>query len=131
MRVAGIKESIVDKYTAADFCRCALITIDTQCDTLDGAPLEIPGTSAILPQMRALLDTFRRCRRPIVHVVRIYKPDGTNVDLCRRGVVEQGATMLLAESPGSELAPEVLPKKNLRLDAALLLGGGIQWLTKT
>jgi nicotinamidase-related amidase len=40
--------------------------------------------------------------------------------------MEQGATMLLAGSPGSELAPELLPKKGLRLDAASLLDGGIQ-----
>ena len=73
----------LDEYSAPEFRHCALITIDTQCDTLDGAPLEIEGTSAILPQMRALLDAFRRCDHPVVHVVRLYKPDGTNVGLCR------------------------------------------------
>src|SRR5439155_12482877 len=104
----------LDTDNVADFHHCALITIDTQCDTLDGAPLEIPGTSAILPQMRALLDAFRRCGRPVVHVVRLYKPDGTNVDLCRKRIVEQGASMLLAGSPGSGVAPELMPDKNLR-----------------
>src|SRR4029079_7215055 len=87
-----------------------------------------PGTSAVLPQMRALLNAFRRCGRPIVHIVRLYTPDGTNVDECRRMIVEQGASMLLAGSPGSELAPDLLPENNLRLDAALLLNGGIQKL---
>jgi hypothetical protein len=31
------------------------VTIDTQRDTLDGQPLEIPGTSAALPNMRRVL----------------------------------------------------------------------------
>ena len=39
----------MDIYTSPDFTSAALITIDTQCDTLDGQPLEIPGTSAALP----------------------------------------------------------------------------------
>ena len=72
------------RYISADFSSAALITIDTQRDTLDGQPFEIPGTSAVLPTMRALLNAFRETGRPIVHVMRVYLPDGSNVDLCRR-----------------------------------------------
>jgi hypothetical protein len=32
--------------TAPEFDFAALITIDVQCDTLDGGPLYVPGTSA-------------------------------------------------------------------------------------
>ncbi|WP_455378246.1 cysteine hydrolase family protein [Petrachloros mirabilis] len=103
----------------------ALVTIDTQCDTLDGQPLEIPGTSAILPNMERLLRAFREFERPIVHVVRIYRPDGSNVDLCRRDAVERGHAMLLADSHGSQLAAPLLPA-DIRLDSPLLLAGGIQ-----
>ena len=49
----------MDKYTQPDFTSIALITIDTQRDTLDGQPFEIPGTSAALPQMQKLLHLFR------------------------------------------------------------------------
>ncbi len=115
-------------YTMPDFSSAALITIDVQRDTLDGQPLEIPGTSAALPNIQRVLAAFRKCGRPIVHVVRLYKPDGSNVDLCRREAVQQGASMLLAGSSGSELAPELLPTQNLRLDAASLLEGRIQSL---
>ena len=38
----------MDKYTAPDLTSSALITIDTQCDTLDGQPFEIQGTSGEL-----------------------------------------------------------------------------------
>ena len=113
-------------YTAPDFVSMALITIDTQRDTLDGQPLEIPGTSAILPRMQRLLQTFRKIEMPIVHMVRLYKEDGSNVDLCRRNVVEGGTAILRPASPGSELAGELLPEPDIRLDAELLLSGAIQ-----
>jgi len=113
-------------YTAPDFVSMALITIDTQRDTLDGQPLEIPGTSVILPRMQRLLQTFRKIEMPIVHMVRLYKEDGSNVDLCRRSMVESGAAILRPGSPGSELARELLPEPDIRLDAELLLSGAIQ-----
>jgi nicotinamidase-related amidase len=105
-----------------------LITIDTQCDTLDGQPFEIPGTSAILPRMRTLLEAYRSAEMPIIHIVRIYKADGSNVDLCRKELVEQGATLVLARSSGCRLAPELLPQAGVELDLDLLLSGGIQAL---
>jgi len=114
------------KYTAPEWARSALITIDTQCDTLDGQPFEIPGTSAILPQMQLLLAAFRVSGRRVVHIVRIYKADGSNVDLCRRELVENGASLLLSGSAGCRLAPEILPREGIMLDADLLLAHGIQ-----
>jgi len=106
----------------------ALITIDTQNDFLKGQPCEIPGTSEILPQMRDLVDTFRRARLPVIHVVRLYKPDGSNAELCRRSAIEQGAVIVCPGTPGAELAPPLLPAQNLRLDCELLLSGAFQLL---
>lgn len=113
-------------YTAPDFAASALITIDTQHDVLDGQPLEIPGTSAVLPAMRRLLDAFRHAHAPIVHIVRLYRPDGSNVDLCRRGLVEAGRAILAPGTTGSELAPGLLADPAVRLDPHLLLAGDIQ-----
>src|SRR5205807_2436732 len=115
-----------DPYTAPDFDRAALVTIDTQRDVLDGGPFEIADTSAVLPQMRALLEAFRAAGRPIVHVVRLYTEDGANADLCRRRVLEEGVALLRAESDGAELAQDLLPEPGQRLDCELLLGGGVQ-----
>ncbi len=47
------------KYTEPNFKSSAVITIDTQCDTLDGQPFEIPGTSAALPNIKKVLDAYR------------------------------------------------------------------------
>ena len=113
-------------YLAPDFTSVALLTIDTQRDTLDGQPFEVPGTSAALPEMRRLAAAFRAAGRPIVHVVRLYRPDGSNVDLCRRRAVADGARLVLAGSPGAELASDLVPASAPRLDTELLLAGGIQ-----
>jgi nicotinamidase-related amidase len=115
-----------DSYTDPDFAAAALVTIDTQRDVLDGGPLEIPGTSAAVESMRLLARAFRRTGKPIVHVVRLYQPDGSNVDLCRRRAVESGARILAAGESGSQLAVELLPAPDLTLDCGLLLDGGIQ-----
>jgi nicotinamidase-related amidase len=117
-----------DSYTAPDFAAAALITIDVQRDTLDGGPLEIPGTTAALPAMRTLLDAFRQTGRPIVHIVRLYRPDGSNVDACRRGAVEGGLRVLTPNLEGSQLAAGLLPDADPILDAKLLLAGGVQHL---
>jgi nicotinamidase-related amidase len=113
-------------YTSPDFGSIAMITIDMQVDFLEGQPFEIPGTSEILPQMRKLVETFRRARLPVVHVVRLYKRDGSNADLCRRSAVEQGAALVCPGTSGAELAPPLLPAQESRLDAELLLSGAAQ-----
>jgi nicotinamidase-related amidase len=38
----------------------------------------------VLPTIAALAAAFRAAGRPIVHLVRLYRSDGSNVDLCRR-----------------------------------------------
>ena len=113
-------------YTSPDFGSIAIITIDMQVDFLEGQPFEIPGTSEILPQMRKLAEAFRRARLPLIHIVRLYKSDGSNADLCRRSSVEQGARFVCPGTPGAELAPPLLPAQGLRLDAELLLSGAAQ-----
>ena len=117
---------MTDAHLAPDFTRVALVTIDTQQDTLDGQPFEVPGTSAALPELQRLAEAFRATGRPIVHVVRLYRPDGSNVDLCRRRAVADGARLVLAGSPGAELASDLVPASAPRLDTELLLAGGIQ-----
>jgi nicotinamidase-related amidase len=117
-----------DPYTAPDFAAAALITIDTQRDVLDGGPFEIPGTSAALGAMRVLADAFREAGRPIVHIVRLYEPDGANVDLCRRQAVQGGMRALAPGTPGSQLAAELLPEPGFTLDVEVLLAGAAQRL---
>jgi len=109
----------------------ALLTIDVQRDfALPGAPLEIPGTLEVAPRIRRLLEAFRAADRPIVHVVRLYKEDGSNVDPVRRATVESGVRMAAPGSEGAELLDELKPEPAQRLDAAALLRGEFQRLAE-
>jgi nicotinamidase-related amidase len=58
--------------------------------------------------------------------VRLYREDGSNVDLCRRGAVAGGGPMLTPGHEGSELAPGLAPDGASGLDADALLAGELQ-----
>lgn len=119
----------MDPYTRPDMSHSALITIDTQNDfTLAHAPAYIPGTAEVIPKMQRLLEVYRKQGWPIVHVVRLYLPDGSNVDACRRHGVEQGRHMVMPGSEGAELVEALKPQASVRLDADTLLSGEFQLL---
>lgn len=105
------------------FAAAALVTIDVQVDTLDGGPLEIPGTSAAVPAIDALCGAFREARRPIVHMIRLYTADGANAEPARRGLVSGSVPILRPGSLGRLLAPGVLASDAVDLDDDLLLSG--------
>ena len=118
-----------DPYTRPVAQSAALLLIDRQRDFLDTpgheGPMAIAGTSAVIPAIAKLARAFRQHGLPIVHVVRLYRPDGSNVDLVRRHSIEQGARIALPGSPGSQIAAELLPE-SVELDHELLLAGGLQ-----
>jgi nicotinamidase-related amidase len=121
----------VNPYTEPHPDSAALLTIDVQRDfALPGAPLEIPGTMDAVPNIRRLVDAFRTEGEPIVHVVRLYQEDGSNVDPVRRAVVEGGQRMAAPGSDGAELLDELKPDPALRLDAEALLRGEFQRLAQ-
>jgi len=116
-------------YTRPLVRSAALVLIDVQRDFLDlpghGAPMPVDGTRAAIPAMAKLATAFRQRGLPIVHVVRLYRPDGSNVDLVRRQSIEQGARIAVPGSAGSQIATELLPNV-VELDHELLLAGGFQ-----
>lgn len=120
----------LDRYLMPHWSRSALISVDVQNDfVLAGAPLEISGTRKIMPGVASLLDVFRRRERPIIHIVRLYLADGSNVDLCRRAAVEAGKTALVPGSRGSEIVEQLSRAPGgFRLDSEKLLQGEIQKL---
>ena len=110
------------------FSTAALLTIDTQVDTLDGQPLEISGTSAVLPHIRELCRAFRDSARLIVHVVRLYRGDGSNAEPLRQDLVSGPTPILRPGTPGRLLAPGLGPEGIADLDDELLLSGRPQVL---
>lgn len=116
----------VDPHIVPELHRSALVVIDTQVDFLDGGTHPVPGTTQVLPGIRRLLQAWREAHRPIVHVVRLY--DGSDVDLPRRTLVDTGAPLVRPGSPGSQIAPALLPPGAPALDPEHLLAGGLQAL---
>ena len=51
--------SIIASYTAPEFDKSTLVTIDVQRDVLEGQPLEVPGSSAAADGIGRLADCFR------------------------------------------------------------------------
>jgi len=119
----------MNRYTEPHRECAALLTIDVQRDfSLPGAPLEIAGTIDAVPRIRRLLEAFRAAGSLIVHVVRLYKEDGSNVDPVRRAAVEGGVRLATPGSDGAELVDDLKPDPSLRLDCDALLGGEFQRL---
>ncbi len=116
-----------DPHTAPELDRSALVVIDTQVDFCDGGSSPIPGTTDVLPAIGQLLAAYRNAMLPIIHVVRLY--EGDDVDLARRAAIAAGARVVRPGSPGSQIAPALLPDYTAPLDATTLLAGDLQQLT--
>ena len=117
---------MTDPYTRPLPGSAALVLVDVQRDFYaDEAPLPIEGTKEAIPAMASLVTEFRRRAMPVVHVVRLYRPDGSNADMVRKQAIEQGARFAVPGSAGSQIAPELLPNP-VELDHELLLSGEVQ-----
>jgi nicotinamidase-related amidase len=119
---------MTDPYTRPLPGSAALVLIDVQRDFyVDDAPLPVEGTATAIPAMARLATEFRDRALPIVHVVRLYRPDGSNADIVRKLAIENGARIAVPGSAGSQIAPELLPNP-VELDHELLLSGELQQL---
>jgi nicotinamidase-related amidase len=122
-----------DPYTRPSAGSAALVLIDVQRDFVDvsddmggeEASMPVAGTAAAIAAMSKLAKAFRERGLPIVHIVRLYQPDGSNVDLVRLRLIEQGARIAAPGSAGSQIAADLLPDV-VELDHELLLSGGLQ-----
>ncbi|EXJ82200.1 hypothetical protein A1O3_06013 [Capronia epimyces CBS 606.96] len=115
----------VDEHIKPMLDSSALIIIDTQNDFVDGGASPIAGTSAIVPALRSLQAAFRAAGRPIVHVVRIYRGDGEDVDRVRRGAIASGTRIVAPDTDGAQVVPGLSRDWRLKPSARSLLNGDI------
>ena len=109
-------------HTGPHWESSALVLIDVQNDFLDGGSSPVPGTTAALGEMAVVLEAFRAAGRPIAHVLRLYEPGGSDVDLPRRASIESGASVVAPGTWGSQV-PASLKQTSWDLDVETLLAG--------
>jgi len=123
----------MNRYTEPNLENAALLTIDMQRDfTLSGASAEVPGTNDVVSAVQHVTQQFREYESlPIIHVIRLYREDGSNVDLCRRSKIEQGQEIVRPGSDGAELIDELKLSPRVQVDADRLLSGAFQPIRST
>lgn len=109
------------------FKASALLIVDMQNDfVLPSSPAEIRGSIQVVPRIQHLQAAFRRVGLPIIHVIRLYREDGSNAEACRRSVIAAGKRMVAPGTQGSEIVEPLRPGHHLAMDHNSLLAGGIQ-----
>jgi nicotinamidase-related amidase len=90
-------------YTRANWSSSALVVVDMQVDFAEGGASPIAGTAAVVSNVGRLTAAYRAAGLPIVHVVRLYVPGGSDVDPPRRAFVEAGGEVVAPGSAGSAI----------------------------
>ena len=117
------------KYCVPERDKVALLTVSAQEDFVrPDSPIKSSGAMQAKPALHRLVNGFRRAAVPILHSVRLYRPDGSNVDVCRRQAVEEGMRVLMPGSLGAELLDELKPDPAVRLAPDSLFKGRFQEL---
>jgi nicotinamidase-related amidase len=62
----------------------ALLIIDMQKDFCDkGSPLYVNGSEKIIPNIKNLINAFKKCGAPVIFVARTHKSDGSDLEITR------------------------------------------------
>jgi nicotinamidase-related amidase len=88
----------------------ALVIVDMQNDfVLPDAPQCVAGAMAILPNLKRVLDSFRSCSRPVFHVVREYRADGSDIEAPRRHGFLTDRSYAVPGTRGCDIVDELTP----------------------
>jgi nicotinamidase-related amidase len=83
----------------------ALLIIDMQRDVV-GRMVENAGD--VVPNIQRVLKRFRKERKPVIHIKRVHRPDGVDVEKFRVPRFEK-KRFLVAGSEGAEVIDELAP----------------------
>lgn len=87
----------------------ALVVVDMQNDfVLPGSPVTVAGAQATVPNVRRLLDAFRARGAAVVHAIRHYRADGSDVERFRREAF-LARPCLVPGTRGAEIVRELAP----------------------
>ena len=87
-----------------------LVIIDMQNDfVMPGSSIRVAGAKATLPIVSKVLKAFRSKKLPVFHIVREYRPDGSDIEITRlTKFLEQGKTVVPGTT-GCEIVEELRP----------------------
>ncbi|MCQ1537528.1 cysteine hydrolase [Methanocalculus taiwanensis] len=89
--------------------KTALIIIDMQNDFVgDPAILRVAGADAIISPIRSILNHFRNKKLPVIHILRIHRPEGSDVEFFRREIFAK-TPFAVAGTKGAEVIDEIAP----------------------
>jgi len=70
--------------------RAALLIIDMQNDFVgEEAILQVADAKRIIPKIQKALELFRSRNLPVIHVLRVHKKDGSDVEIFRRHIFKE------------------------------------------
>jgi nicotinamidase-related amidase len=88
----------------------ALLIIDMQNDfVLEGKPLNVAGAREIIPKIQSVLSAFRKRSLPVFHVLRVHRPDGSDVEIIRRELFAR-APFAVRGTPGAAVIDDLSPR---------------------
>ena len=109
-----------------DMKNWALLIIDMQEDfARPSGSACINGTSEIVRPLSDLAAIFRKQNKNIFHIIRLYHPDGSNAELCRKEQIASGHRIVSPASKGADILMELLPPHSEAIDHNKLLEGHI------
>jgi nicotinamidase-related amidase len=85
----------------------ALLIIDMQNDVVS----KLPPAPGIIPDILEVLKRFRDLGKPVFHIRRSYRSDGTDVELPRLEVFKEKGFKVVEGTPGAEIVNELAPNK--------------------
>jgi nicotinamidase-related amidase len=89
--------------------KAALLIIDMQNDfVLDGKPLKVAGARAVIPKIHDVLALFRERGLPVFHILRVHRPDGSDVEIIRQELFRK-QPFAVAGTSGAAVIDELKP----------------------
>ena len=89
----------------------ALLIIDMQNDFVrENAVLCVAGAQCVIPRIRDLLALFRARELPVFHIVRVHRPDGSDVEIIRKERF-RSTPFAVEGTPGAAIVDELRPEK--------------------
>ena len=94
--------------TIAD-SKAVLLIVDMQNDFVDpDGPMPVPTAEEVVPKVREILDSFRRHKLPVIHVIREHRQDASDVEISRIEKFKQ-RNYGLKGTKGAEIIDELKP----------------------